>query len=88
MYLLDAFSSQLHHVAFDRLNFHTPCPCPETKSINIPLKFHCVFFILNFAIGNAVISEKLISDLISDVVSLMKERTTRDQEQCPAGHPT
>ena len=29
-----------------------------TQSINIPLKFHCVFFILNFTIANTVISKK------------------------------
>ena len=35
-----------------------PTPCPGTQSINIPLKFHCVFFILNFTIANIVISKK------------------------------
>ena len=35
-----------------------PLPCPGTQSINIPLKFHCVFFILNFTIANTVISKK------------------------------
>ena len=35
-----------------------PLPCPGTQSINITLKFHCVFFILNFTITNTVISKK------------------------------
>ena len=50
MDLLDTFSCQVHHIAFDRLKSHTPLPCPGTKSINIPLKFHCVFLVLNFTI--------------------------------------
>ena len=58
MDLLDPFSCQLHLIAFDRLKSHTPLPCPGTQSINIPLKFHCVFFILNFTIANTVISKK------------------------------
>ena len=58
MDLLDPFSCQLHHIAFDRLKSHTPLPCPGTQSINVPLKFHCVFFILNFTIANTVISKK------------------------------
>ena len=35
MDLLDPFSCQLHHIAFDRLKSHTPLPCPGTQSINI-----------------------------------------------------
>ena len=58
MDILDPFSCQLHHIAFDRLKSHTPFPCPGTQSINITLKFHCVFFILNFTIANTVISKK------------------------------
>ena len=58
MDLLDPFSCQLHHIAFDKLKSHTPLPCPGTQSINIPLKFHCVFFILNFTTANTVISKK------------------------------
>ena len=58
MDLLDPFSCQLHHIAFDRLKSHTPLPCQGTQSINITLKFHCVFFILNFTIANTVISKK------------------------------
>ena len=58
MDLLDPFSCQLHHIAFDRLKSHTPLPWPGTQSINIPLKFHCVFFILNFMIANTIISKK------------------------------
>ena len=58
MDLLDPFSCQLHHIAFDRLKSRTPLSCPGTQSINIPLKFHCVFFILNFTIANTVISKK------------------------------
>ena len=40
------------------LKSHTPLPCPGTQSINITLKFHCVFFILNFTIANTVISKR------------------------------
>ena len=58
MDLLDPFSCQLHHIAFDRLKSHYPLPCPGTQSINITLKFHCVFFILNFTIAGTVISKK------------------------------
>ena len=58
MDLLDLFSCQWHHIAFDRLKSHIPFPCRTTHSINIPLKFHCVFFILNFTIANTVISKK------------------------------
>ena len=58
MDLLDPFSCQLHHIAFDRLKSHTPFRCPGTQSINIPQKFYCVFFILNFTIANTVISKK------------------------------
>ena len=50
--LLDPFSCQLHHIASDRLKSHIPLPCPGTQLINIPLKFHCVFFIFNFTIAN------------------------------------
>ena len=50
---LDPFSCQLHHIAFDRLKSHTPSPFPATQSINIPLKFHCVFFIIYFTIANS-----------------------------------
>ena len=58
MDLLDPFSRQLHHIAFDRLKSYTPLPCPVTQSINITLKFHCVFFSLYFMIANTVISKK------------------------------
>ena len=58
MDLIDPFPCQLHHIAFDRLKSHTPLPCPGTQSINIPLKFQCVFFILNFTIANTVIKNK------------------------------
>ena len=58
MDLLDPFSCQSHHIAFERLKSHTPLPCPGTQLINIPLKFHYVFFILNFTIANTVISKK------------------------------
>ena len=65
MDLLDPFSCQLHHIAFDRLKSHTPLPCPGSQSINIPLKFHCVYFILNFTIANTVISKKSLTHLPS-----------------------
>ena len=87
MDLLDPFSCKLHHIAFDRLKSHTPLPCPGTQSINIPLKFHCVFFILNFTIANTVISKKSYFRL-NIWCHLCTERITRDQERCPRGHPT
>ena len=72
MGLLDPFSCQLHHIAFDRLKSHTPLPCPGTQSINIPLKFHCVYFILNFTIANTVISKK--SYFRWDVIYVQREQ--------------
>ena len=84
MDLLDPFSCQLHHIAFDRLKSHTPLPCPGTQSINIPLKFHCVFFILNFTIANTVISKKVLFQTQYLMrCHLCTERITRDQERCP-----
>ena len=65
MDLIDPFSCQLHHIAFDRLKSHTPLPCPGTQSINIALKFHCVFFILNFTIANTVISKKSLGSWVA-----------------------
>ena len=89
MDLLDPFSCQLHHIAFDRLESHTPLPCPGTQSINIPLKFHCVFFILNFTIANIdrVISKKVLFQTQYLMRCLCTKRITRDQERCPGGHP-
>ena len=76
MDLLDPFSCQLHHIAFDRLKSHTPLPCPGTQSINIPLKFHCVFFILNFTIANTVISKKSYfrSNIWWDIIYVQREQ--------------
>ena len=89
MDLLDPFSCQLHHTAFDRLKSHTPLPCPGIQSINIPLKFHCVFFILNFTIANTFISKKVLFQTHYLMrCHLCTKRTTRDQERCPGGHPT
>ena len=87
MDLLDPFSCQLHHIAFDRLKSHTPLPCPGTQSINIPLKFHCAFFILNFTIANAVISKSLISDSISDEMSFMFREHNKGPRTVPWGTP-
>ena len=87
MDLLDPFSCQLHHIAFDRLKSHTPLPCPGTQSINIPLKFHCVFFILNFMIANTVIGKHLISDSISDEMSFMYRENNQGPRTVPWGTP-
>ena len=75
MDLLDPFSCQLHHIAFDRLNSHTPFPRPGTQSINIPLKFYCVF-ILNFTIANTVIRKKSYFRLNTwwDVIYVQREQ--------------
>ena len=89
MDLLDPFSCQLHHIAFDRLKSHTPLSCPGTQSINIPLKFHCVFFSLNLTIANTVIIKKVLFQTQYLMrCHLCTERTTRDQERYPGGHPT
>ena len=83
---LDPFSCQLHHIAFDRLKSHTPLPCPGTQSINIPLKFHCVYFILNFTIANTKSSAKsLISDSISDEMSFMYRENNKGPRTVPWG---
>ena len=87
MDLLDPFSCQLHHIAFDRLKSHTPLPCPGTQSINILLKFHCVFFILNFTIANSVISKKSYSDSISDEMSFMYRENNKGPRMVPWGTP-
>ena len=81
------FSCQLHHIAFDRLKSHTPLPCPGTQSINIPLKFYCVFFILNFTITNTVISKKSYSDSISDEMSFMYRENNKGSRTVPWGTP-
>ena len=67
---------QLHHIAFDRLKSHTPLPCPGIQSINIPLKFHWVFFILNFTIANTVISKMSYFRLSTwwDAIYVQRER--------------
>ena len=54
----------------------TPFPCPGTQLINIPLKFHCVFVILNFAIANAVISKKSYFRLsiLCDIINVKREQ--------------
>ena len=74
MDLVYPFSSQLHHVAFDRLKSHTPFPCPATQSIN--MKFHCVFFILNFTRANAVISGKFYFrlNIWCDIINVKREQ--------------
>ena len=88
MDLLYPFSCQLHHIAFDRLKSHTPLPCPGTQSITIPLKFHCVYFILNFTIADSHQQKVLFQTQYLMRCHLCTERTTRDQERCPGGHPT
>ena len=79
MDLLDLFSCQLHHIAFDRLKSHTPFPCPGTQLIKIPLKFYCVF-ILNFIIANTVISKKSYFRLNIwwDVIYVQREQGTKN----------
>ena len=48
------FPCQLHHVTFDRFESHTPFSSPITLSVNIPLTFQCISFVLNFTIANTV----------------------------------
>ena len=47
-----------------------------TQSINIPLKFHCVFCILNFRIANTVISKKSYFrlNIWCDVIYVQREQ--------------
>ena len=87
MDLLGPLSSQLHHIAFDRLKSHTPFPCPGTQSINIPLKFYCVFFILNFTITTQSSAKRLISDSISDEMSFMYRENNKGPRTVPCGTP-
>ena len=70
------------------LKSHTPLPCPGTQSINITLKFHCVFFILNFTIANSHQQKVLFQTQYLMRCHLCTKRTTRDQERCPGEHPT
>ena len=79
------FSCHLHHIIFDRLKSHTPLPCPGTQSINIPLKFHCVFFILNFTIANTVISKKSYFRL--NIMSFMYKENNKGTRTVPWGTP-
>ena len=67
-------------IIFDRLKSHTPLPCPGTQSINIALKFRCVFFILNITIANTVISKRSYFRLNIwwDVINVQKEQGTED----------
>ena len=53
-----------------------PASLPRTQSINILLKFHCVFFILNFMIANTIISKKSYFrlDIWWDVIYVQKEQ--------------
>ena len=51
------FSCQLHHIAFDGLKSHTLFPCPASQSINILLKFQCVFCVFNFTVANTFVSK-------------------------------
>ena len=75
-------------IAFDGLKSHTPLPCPGTQSINIPLTFHCVFFILNFTIANTVISKKSYFRLsISDEMSFMFRENNKGPRTVPWGTP-
>ena len=85
MDLLDPFSCQLHHIAFDRLKSHTPFPCPGTQSINIHLKFHCVYF----TIANTVISKKSYFRLSIwwDVIYVQREQQGT-KNGALWGHPT
>ena len=55
---------------------YTPLPCPGTQSINIPLKFHCVFIILNFTTANTVIGKKsyLRLNIWWDVIYVQREQ--------------
>ena len=47
MDLLDPFSCQLHHIAFDRLKSHTPLPCLEP---NRSVRFYSIY-------NNSLLSE-------------------------------
>ena len=54
---MDLFLSAASYCIWQE-KIHAPLPCPGTQSINITVKFHCVFLILKFTIANTVISKK------------------------------
>ena len=80
---------QLHHVAFDRLNSHTPFPSPTSKTINIFLKFHCILNFFDFTVTNTVISKakNLVSDSMSADISLMYKENNKGPRTVPFGTP-
>ena len=65
-----------------------PTSLPRNPIDQYPSKFHCVFFILNFTIANSYQKKVLFQTQYQMRCHLCTERTTRDQERCPGGHPT
>ena len=82
---LDPFSCQLHHIAIERWKSHTPFPCLGTQSINIPLKFYCFFFVLNFTVTNTVISKVLFQTQY--LMSCMYRENNNGPRTVPWGTP-
>ena len=56
-------SCRLHLIAFDRLESHTPFPCPTSQAINNFLRFQCLLFILNFNHQQDPISDNVCRDI-------------------------
>ena len=54
------FVSFLVHVAFNRLDSHTPFPGLIVSSVNIPLQFQCILYVINFTIANTVINNLIL----------------------------
>ena len=70
-----------------QVEISSPLPCPGTQLINIPLKFHCVFFILNFMIANTVISKKSYFSSISEEMFFMYGENNKGPRTVPWGTP-
>ena len=56
-------SCRLHLIAFDRLESHTPFPCPTSQAINNFPRFQCLLFILNFNHQQDPISDNVCRDI-------------------------
>ena len=75
----------LHHIAFDRLESHTPFPCPASQLIYIFLKFQCVLCILNFSVANTVIRKEAYFRI--NEISLMYKENNKEPRTVPSGTP-
>ena len=94
MDLFDPFPCYLHHIAFDRLESHTPFLCPATQLIYAFLKFQCVLCSLNFSVANTVIRKESYFRINGclDIINVKKKKkkkkkiTTWDQHRKESIH--